>query len=203
MPASPVRPNRLAAWNKTTSKPYVPLSDSDDDACERQPHLGLNDSFMYDSDDSFNAPPRSSSSNSKQTRKTYASSSSFSDSSNPTSNLRRKSPRKSKEQTSPRKSDVVAKAKSRRPCSPSPMKAAKKADRLGVEESVIDLSDSDDELPPPPIFQEPPLMRARARAHAKTGGKQTLLDDFTRRFEKQIPEQKTRNLGCDDVIDLT
>ncbi|KAG6872789.1 hypothetical protein C0992_009345 [Termitomyces sp. T32_za158] len=182
MLASPMRPNRLAAWNKMPSKPYVSMSDSDDDARESKLPLGLNDSFMYDSDDSFNTPSPASS-YPTQSRKTHAS---FSDSRKLASNGQRKSPRKSKEHKSSCKSDAMT----------------DKVDGLGVEKSVIEISDSDDELPLP-IFQNAPLMRARARAHAKVGGKQTRLDDFTRRFEKQRSENPTRNLGGDDIIDLT
>ncbi|KAG5725110.1 Flap endonuclease GEN like protein [Termitomyces sp. T112] len=189
---------KLAAWNHAPSGTYVPVSDSDDDICEYKPGLGFNDTFMYNSDDPL---PCGSPSKPKQPRKKHVPISWSSDSGKCTSNGLHKSPRKSREHTSPRrgKGNAVAKPETRRSYSPCPAKVTHKADGAGVEKSIIDISDSDDEFPPAPRFQEPPLMLARARAKAKPGGKQT-LDGFTKRLEKQKP----LNVDLEhDILDLT
>ncbi|KAG6869449.1 hypothetical protein C0995_003000, partial [Termitomyces sp. Mi166 len=194
--ASPTKSSRLAAWHNAPGGTYVSVSDSDDDARKSKLRLGFNDSFMYDSDNPFDSPSGCSSLKPKQPRKKHASVSSSSDSGKATRNRLHKSPRKSKEHKSPRKGGAVTKANLGRPSSPSPAKVTQ-----GITKSVIDISDSDDELPSWPVsrFQlEPPLMRARARAEGKIGGKQTSLDDFGKRAEKPRPAKA--NLGC---IDLT
>ncbi|KAG6837786.1 hypothetical protein H0H93_001713 [Arthromyces matolae] len=186
------KPNTLAAWNPAPSKTYVAVSDSEDDAIRTGPRVGGSDSFMYDSDDPFKVS--SLPSKAKQIRKKHGSSSG-SDLDIPTNQLH-KSPRKSKEQRSPRRQKESTNIHSM--CASPPAKVLGKV-REPLQGRVVEVSDTDDELPPAPRFQEPPLLRARARAGIKASGdlKQTSLDVFARRQEKQKPPI------ANDIIDLT
>ncbi|KAG6854265.1 hypothetical protein C0991_008958 [Blastosporella zonata] len=190
MLVSPKKPNRLAVWNKAPVSSYVAVSDSDDDAW---PRLGLDDSHMYESDDPFDVAPRCSPPKLKQTRKKQAGATSSSSSDVATDDRRlHKSPRKSKELSSPRKNHASMK-KPERPCSPS--------NRRAHPLVVVEISDSDDELPPAPRFQDPPLLLARSRAGAKIDDKQTFLDKFVRPLEKK--RLATDTYLQQVIIDLT
>ncbi|KAG6845496.1 hypothetical protein H0H87_008393 [Tephrocybe sp. NHM501043] len=187
MLASPMKPNRLAAWNKAPISTYVTVSDSDDDVRGSR-RLGPDDSHMYESDDPFDSAPRCSSPKTRQAREKQAAPASDSDA--PTDGLP-KSPRKSKEHISPRNGPG---ADFHRPCSPTT--------RRTCPLPVIEISDSEDELPPVhKILQVPPLLRARSRIQGKASGKQVTLDSFVAR--PPLNERNFKLAISNEVIDLT
>ncbi|KAF5375356.1 hypothetical protein D9615_008022 [Tricholomella constricta] len=210
MLVSPTKPNRLASWDRAPTNIYVSVSDSDDDDASKANQAFLDDSHMFDSDDLFNDTPRPSHTSStgsrpKQSQKQKPSS--FSSGSDSPRHHPHKSPRRASGHTSPRK--CPPSFSNSRPTSPSPAKPARAMahppSRAPLRVIEISDSDSDEDLPPVPRFEVPPLMRARARAEVKAvpaPTKQTTLKNFTKPEVKKKFTAKSMNV-VQDIIDLT